>query len=188
MVWFFWIIVFTFWSEINWIVWFLGIVVFTFWSERKLDGLIFLDYSFHFLKVGNLREGEALIVAKAVSPSRALPLLATPLWCVVECVSVSAQSCILLYRQWQAEPIIDSAMYSAALAVAGWADYCFGTVFCCTDSSRLSRLLLRHCLLLLHCLSLLAEWESGLRSGPVLWIVVYRCYSGTGFANIFTSA
>ena len=44
-----------------------------------MDGLIFLDYGFHFLKVGNLREGEALIVAKAVSPSRALPLLATPL-------------------------------------------------------------------------------------------------------------
>jgi len=49
------------------------------------------------MKVGNLREGEALIVAKAVSPSRALPLLATPLLCVVECVNVSAQSCILLY-------------------------------------------------------------------------------------------
>ena len=30
-----------------------------------------------------LREGEALIVAKAVSPSRALPLLATQLFCVV---------------------------------------------------------------------------------------------------------
>ena len=39
----------------------------------------FLDYNFHFTKVDNLREGEALIVAKAVSPSRALPLLATPL-------------------------------------------------------------------------------------------------------------
>ena len=162
---------------------------------REIWGsLIFLDYSFHFLKVGNLREGEALIVAKAVSPSRALPLLATPLWCVVECVSVSAQSCILLYRQWQTEPIIDSVLYSAALAVAGCADYWFGTVFCCTGSSRLSRLLIQHCLLLrrwlllLHCLSLLAEWESGLRSGLVLWIVVYRCYSGTGFANIFTSA
>ena len=50
----------------------------------------FLDYSFHFLKVGNLREGEALGVAKAVSPSRALPLLATPLFCVVECDSVLA--------------------------------------------------------------------------------------------------
>ena len=194
----------------------------------------FLDYSFHFLKVGNLREGEALIVAKAVSPSRALPLLATPLWCVVECVSVSAQSCILLYRQWQAEPIIDSAMYSAALAVVDWADYWFCLVFCCTGSDRLSRLLIRpyillyrqwqtepiidsaiysatlavadwadywfghaFCctgsdrlsrLLLRHCLSLLDEWESGLRSVPVLWIVVYRCYSGTGFANIFTSA
>ena len=37
-----------------------------------------------------LREGEALIVAKAVSPSRALPLLATPLFCVVECDSVLA--------------------------------------------------------------------------------------------------
>ena len=44
-----------------------------------MGDLIFLDYGFHFLKVGNLREGEALIVAKAVSPSRALPLLATPL-------------------------------------------------------------------------------------------------------------
>ena len=36
------------------------------------------------------------------------------------------------------------------------------------------------------------KWSPGkgkyLRSGPVLWIVVYRCYSGTGFANIFTSA
>ena len=39
----------------------------------------FWDYSFYFMKVGNLREGEALIVAKAVSPSRVLPLLATPL-------------------------------------------------------------------------------------------------------------
>ena len=149
-------------------------------------GLIFFDYSFHFLKVGNLREGEALIVAKAVSPSRALPLLATPLWCVVECVSVSAQSYILLYRQWQTEPIIDSAMYSAALAVAGWADCCFGAVycfwiiFCCTDSSRLSRLLLWRCLLLRHCLLYLAEWESGLRSRPISWIVAYRCYLGTG--------
>ena len=102
-------------------------------SEGNLGWFDFLDYSFHFLKVGNLREGEALIVAKAVSPSRALPLLATPLWCVMECVSVSAQSCILLYRQWQTEPIIDSAMYSAALAVAGWADCCFGAVYCfCT--------------------------------------------------------
>ena len=36
------------------------------------------------LACGSLREGEALIVAKAVSPSRALPLLATPLFCVVE--------------------------------------------------------------------------------------------------------
>ena len=33
---------------------------------------------------GILREGEALGVAKAVSPSRALPLLATPLFCTVE--------------------------------------------------------------------------------------------------------
>ena len=32
---------------------------------------------------GNLREGEALGVAKAVSPSRARPLLATPLFGVV---------------------------------------------------------------------------------------------------------
>ena len=55
---------------------------------EELDGLIFLDYSFHFLKVGNLREGEALIVAKAVSPSRALPLLATPLFGVVVGVNV----------------------------------------------------------------------------------------------------
>ena len=68
----------------------------------------FLDYNFHFTKVGNLREGEALVVAKAVSPSRALPLLATPLLCVVECVNVSAQSYILLYWQRQAEPIISS--------------------------------------------------------------------------------
>ena len=68
----------------------------------------FWDYSFYFMKVGNLREGEALIVAKAVSPSRALPLLATPLLCVVECVNVSAQSCILLYWQCQAEPIVGS--------------------------------------------------------------------------------
>ena len=37
-----------------------------------------------------LREGEALGVAKAVSPSRALPLLATPLFCVVKCDSVLA--------------------------------------------------------------------------------------------------
>lgn len=43
----------------------------------------FLDYNFHFTKVDNLREGEALIVAKAVSPSRALPLLATQLFSVV---------------------------------------------------------------------------------------------------------
>ena len=70
-------------------MWFASwIMVFTFLSEGKLCGLIFLDYSFHFLKVGNLREGEALIVAKAVSPSRALPLLATPLFCVVVGVNV----------------------------------------------------------------------------------------------------
>lgn len=31
-----------------------------------------------------MREGEALVVAKAVSPSRALPLLATPLFCVFQ--------------------------------------------------------------------------------------------------------
>ena len=37
---------------------------------------------------GNLREGEALGVAKAVSPSRALPLLATPLFGVVVGVNV----------------------------------------------------------------------------------------------------
>ena len=37
---------------------------------------------------GNLREGEALGVAKAVSPSRALPLLATLLFCVVVDVNV----------------------------------------------------------------------------------------------------
>ena len=48
----------------------------------------FWDYSFYFMKVGNLREGEALIVAKAVSPSRALPLLATPLFGVVVGVNV----------------------------------------------------------------------------------------------------
>ena len=36
-----------------------------------------------FRSSGNMREGEALGVAKAVSPSRALPLLATPLFCVV---------------------------------------------------------------------------------------------------------
>lgn len=35
-----------------------------------------------------MREGEALGVAKAVSPSRALPLLATPLFCVVVGVNV----------------------------------------------------------------------------------------------------
>ena len=70
--------------------------------------------------------------------------------------------------------------------------YCFCLVFCCTGSSRLSRLLLWRCLLLLHCLLLrrwllflycllfLAEWESGLRSRPISWIVAYRCYSGTG--------
>ena len=48
--------------------WIFEVCVFLFW-----------DYGFYFMKVGNLREGEALIVAKAVSPSRALPLLATPL-------------------------------------------------------------------------------------------------------------
>lgn len=64
---------------------------FYFLKVREIwGGLIFFDYSFHFLKVGNLREGEALIVAKAVSPSRALPLLATPLFCVVEYDSVLA--------------------------------------------------------------------------------------------------
>ena len=36
------------------------------------------------LACGWLREGEALIVAKAVSPSRALPLLATQLFCVLD--------------------------------------------------------------------------------------------------------
>lgn len=50
----------------------------------------FWDYSFYFMKVGNLREGEALIVAKAVSPSRALPLLATQLFCVLVGVELLA--------------------------------------------------------------------------------------------------
>ena len=37
-------------------------------------GLIFLDYSFHFLKVGNLREGEALGVSEGRLPfSRSSP-------------------------------------------------------------------------------------------------------------------
>ena len=58
---------------------FLGLWFSLFEVREIWGGLLFLDYSFHFLKVGNLREGEALIVAKAVSPSRALPLLATPL-------------------------------------------------------------------------------------------------------------
>ena len=68
-------------------------------------GLIFLDYSFHFLKVGNLREGEALIVAKAVSPSRALPLLATPLFGVVVGVNVLTGCGIRGCREGEAVPI-----------------------------------------------------------------------------------
>ena len=70
-----------------------------------MDGLIFLDYSFHFLKVGNLREGEALIVAKAVSPSRALPLLATPLFGVVVGVNVLTGCGIRGCREGEAVPI-----------------------------------------------------------------------------------
>ena len=48
------------------------------------------DFSFQgdTLAWAGLREGEALGVAKAVSPSRALPLLATPLFCVVVGVNV----------------------------------------------------------------------------------------------------
>ena len=68
-------------------------------------GLLFLDYSFHFLKVGNLREWEALIVAKAVSPSRALPLLATPLFCVVVGVNVLTGCGIRGCREGEAVPI-----------------------------------------------------------------------------------
>lgn len=67
--------------------------------------MIFLDYSFHFLKVSNLREGEALIVAKAVSPSRALPLLATPLFCVVVGVNVLTGCGIRGCREGEAVPI-----------------------------------------------------------------------------------
>ena len=70
-----------------------------------MDGLIFWDYSFHFLKVGNLREGEALIVAKAVSPSRALPLLATPLFGVVVGVNVLTGCGIRGCREGEAVPI-----------------------------------------------------------------------------------
>ena len=187
MVWFFWIIGFTFLSEGKLDGLIFWIIIFTFSSEGKLEDLIFLDYSFHFLKVGNLREGEALIVAKAVSPSRALPLLATPLWCVVECVSVSAQSCILLYRQWQAEPIIISGLYSAVSAVTGWADYYFWIVFCCIGSDRLSRLLFLDCILLYRQWQAEAIIISGLYSAALagadwadyyFWIVF--CCTGRG--------
>ena len=65
----------------------------------------FLDYNFHFTKVDNLREGEALIVAKAVSPSRALPLLATPLFGVVVGVNVLTGCGIRGCREGEAVPI-----------------------------------------------------------------------------------
>ena len=58
-------------------------------------------------------------------------------FCLVFCCTGSSRlsrllirPCILLHWQWQTEPIIASALYSAALAVAGWADCCFGTVYC----------------------------------------------------------
>ena len=54
---------------------------------------------------GNLREGEALGVAKAVSPSRALPLLATPLFCVVVGVNVLTGCGIRGCREGEAVPI-----------------------------------------------------------------------------------
>lgn len=54
---------------------------------------------------GNLREGEALVVAKAVSPSRALPLLATLLFCVVVGVNVLTGCRIRGCRGGEAVPI-----------------------------------------------------------------------------------
>ena len=54
---------------------------------------------------GNLREGEALGVVKAVSPSRALPLLATPLFGVVVGVNVLTGCGIRGCRGGEAVPI-----------------------------------------------------------------------------------
>lgn len=54
---------------------------------------------------GNLREGETLGVAKAVSPSRALPLLATPLFGVVVGVNVLTGCGIRGCRGGEAMPI-----------------------------------------------------------------------------------
>ena len=54
---------------------------------------------------GNLREGEALGVAKAVSPSRARPLLATPLFGVVVGVNVLTGCGIRGCREGEAVPI-----------------------------------------------------------------------------------
>ena len=54
---------------------------------------------------GNLREGEALGVAKAVCPSRALPLLATSLFGVVVGVNVLTGCGIRGCREGKAVPI-----------------------------------------------------------------------------------
>ncbi len=77
------------------------------------------DYSFHFLKVGNLREGEALIVAKAVSPfSRSSPPghAAVMRYGMCNCIGSVLYSAVLAVT---GEPIIHRALHSAALAVAG---------------------------------------------------------------------
>lgn len=53
-----------------------------------------------------MREGEALGVAKAVSPSRALPLLATPLFGVVVGVNVLTGCGIRGCREGEAEIVL----------------------------------------------------------------------------------
>ena len=58
----------------------------------------------HFA-VGEVREGETLTVARAVSPSRALPLLATPLFCAVEISNELTGRWILRYRNRNSVPM-----------------------------------------------------------------------------------
>ena len=52
--------------------------------------MIFFEKGSAFLKAVICEKGKHSELAKAVSPSRALPLLATPLFCVVEYDSVLA--------------------------------------------------------------------------------------------------
>ena len=63
---------------------FIGLTVSFFYN------FLFWDKGSAFWKAVICEKGKHSELAKAVSPSRALPLLATPLFCVVECDSVLA--------------------------------------------------------------------------------------------------